>query len=109
MKRTIQINETAAMLLIGDGVLGMLHPTEHCNVWRTSHDGQWNAALTWFATHPSLVRGFALAEIAAGLWLAHTQLQSPAVRTPAAVRITPPVLGEAQSERHGAGAGPPAL
>ena len=70
MRGTTQTSETAAMLLIGDGVLGVVRPSEHCNVWRTDHDGQWNAILIWFSRRPSLVRAIAAAEIAAGLWLA---------------------------------------
>ena len=67
-----RFSESAGMLMIGDGVLGMIYPRAHCLLWRGG-PGWWRSAIDWFATHPSATRGFAAAEIAAGLWLARQQ------------------------------------
>jgi len=67
-----QFEEVGAMLLIGDGVLGVLRPSAHCAVWRTNYS-RWNAAVDWFAARPALVRACGALEIAAGVWLAERQ------------------------------------
>lgn len=67
-----QIKETAAIALIGDGVLGIVRPSAHCSVWRIGNPG-WDAAVGWFARRPLLVRAIAAVEIAAGLLLATRQ------------------------------------
>jgi hypothetical protein len=67
-----RIRETAALLLVGDGLLGLLNPSAHCRVWRTGH-GRWDAAVAWFAERPGLVRACAAAELAAGIWMAERQ------------------------------------
>jgi hypothetical protein len=73
-----RFTESAGMLMIGDGVLGMMYPREHCLVWRSGPDW-WRSTIEWFATHPRATRSFAAAEIAAGLWLARRQ-ESTAAR-----------------------------
>jgi hypothetical protein len=73
---TRRLSESAGMLMIGDGVLGMMHPTDHCLLWRGGPDW-WRSTIDWFATHPRATRGVAAAEIAAGMWLARRQEVSP--------------------------------
>jgi hypothetical protein len=68
-----QLAETSAMLLIGDGVLGMLRPSAHCAVWRTGHP-RWDSAVAWFSRRPALVRACATIELAVGIWLADRHL-----------------------------------
>jgi hypothetical protein len=60
------------MLMIGDGVLGMIGPRDHCRLWALG-SGRWAAAVDWFAAHPRIVRTVAAAELVAGLWLAERQ------------------------------------
>ena len=71
-----RLSESAGMLMIGDGVLGLLHPQEHCLLWRGG-PSWWRSTIEWFATHPHATRGVAAAEIAAGLWLARQQEAAP--------------------------------
>jgi hypothetical protein len=61
--------ESVSMLMIGDGVLGMVMPAEHCLTWRGG-PAWWRNAVDWFAAHPQITRSAAVAEIAAGVWLA---------------------------------------
>ena len=35
--------------------------------------GRWRSGIEWVATHPETIRGFATAEIPAGLWLAQQE------------------------------------
>jgi hypothetical protein len=62
-------SELIGMLMIGDAVLGLLRPAEHCRVWQAGR-GRWRDMVEWFATHPELTRAVAVAELGAGLWLA---------------------------------------
>ena len=61
--------EAAGMLMIGDGILGLLRPSRHCLIWRGG-PRWWTESVNWFARHPDLVRAAAAAEIASGIWLA---------------------------------------
>ena len=66
---TNRIAESAGMLMIGDGVLGLLRPSRHCLIWRGGPNW-WRESVDWFARHPDVTRAAAAAEIGAGLWLA---------------------------------------
>src|SRR5919106_6612581 len=77
---TRQLAETTAMLLIGDGVLALLRPSEHCLIWRTANGG-WRSAVDWFAARPTLVRACGIAEVGVGLWLANSQYGAVAARS----------------------------
>jgi hypothetical protein len=66
--------ESAAMLMIGDGVLGLLRPAEHCLIWSAGPQW-WRDTVDWFATHPNVTRGAAAVELVAGLWLARRSQQ----------------------------------
>jgi hypothetical protein len=69
--------EAAAMLMIGDGVLGLARPAEHCLIWRGGPQW-WRNTIEWFADHPQVTRGAAALEVGAGLWLAwHSQRDMP--------------------------------
>jgi hypothetical protein len=93
-----QLQETVAMLLIGDGVLGLLRPAAHCAVWRTGHVG-WNSVVDWFAARPLLVRACGAAEAAAGVWLAERQFARLSAADAHANRLAP---RERVSASHGA-------
>jgi hypothetical protein len=83
-----QLQETVAILLIGDGVLGLLRPRGHCAVWRTRHAG-WNSVVDWFAARPMLVRACGLAETAAGMWLAERPYARRSAVDASADRVPP--------------------
>jgi hypothetical protein len=74
-RRDARLTEAGAMLMIGDGVLGVLQPASHCRVWRGGAS-RWGAAIDWFAAHPQLVRAIGAAELAAGIWLARRQYRA---------------------------------
>ena len=78
-----RLGESAAMLVIGDGVLGMLYPREHCLLWRGG-PRWWRGAIDWFAAHPAITRTFAATEVAAGLWLARRQESQTGLQGPLA-------------------------
>jgi hypothetical protein len=75
-RTTRRVGESAGMLMIGDGVLGIIHPREHCLLWRGG-PAWWRSTIDWFTSHPGTTRGFAAAEILAGLWLARRQEPHP--------------------------------
>ena len=74
------------MLLIGDGVLGLLRPAAHCAVWRTGSSA-WDAVVDWFAARPMLVRACGAMEAAAGLWLAERQFARLPLAEPSVQRL----------------------
>jgi hypothetical protein len=71
------------MVMIGDAVLGLLRPREHCRIWEAG-SGWWRNTVQWFAEHPDVTRAVAIAELGAGLCLAlqaeDAQPSPPAVR-----------------------------
>lgn len=68
--------ESVGMVMIGDGVLGMLRPSQHCLLWRGG-PRWWRDTIDWFAAHPAFTRSVAAAEVAAGVWLALRQQPDP--------------------------------
>jgi hypothetical protein len=89
-----RFQETTAMLLIGDGVLGLLRPSAHCDVWRIGAQ-KWDTALEWFAERPRLVRVCAAVEVAAGLWLAQRQFaRSASGLNPRTMPVSEPAFVE---------------
>ncbi|HEY1303193.1 MAG TPA: hypothetical protein VGF24_06570 [Vicinamibacterales bacterium] len=80
--------ESAAMLIIGDGVLGVLRPAEHCLIWSAGPQW-WREIVGWFAAHPKVTRGAAVVEVGAGLWLAMQSQQDIQVERPDEARSLP--------------------
>ena len=70
---TKRLLELAGLILIGDGVMGLLHPRRHSLLW---HFGpQLAKAVTEeLAEHPKTSRAIYAAELAAGVALASLQL-----------------------------------
>lgn len=67
-----RIAEVAALLLVGDGVVGLMQPERHARLWR-SGPRPYREAMQPFVRHPGLTRVAAAAEAAVGLWWASRQ------------------------------------
>lgn len=72
-----RLTESAGMVLIGDAVLGLARPAEHCLLWRGGPQW-WRNTIDWFAEHPQVTRTLAAAELAIGLWISIDQEPSSA-------------------------------
>lgn len=65
--------EMAATFMIGDGVLGLLQPRRHVELWQEQAGGaEW--LVRPFVGHPGRRRAYALLQIVAGLALAAAQV-----------------------------------
>ena len=64
-----RLAETAAILLVGDGVIGALFPRRHTARW-TEGPSLWRRAMEPFQESPGMTRAAALLEIVVGLWWA---------------------------------------
>ena len=69
LKRTA---EMAAVFMIGDGLLGLLQPQRHVELWR-SNVGAVDALVRPFGDRPGRRRVYGLLQIAAGVALASRQ------------------------------------
>jgi hypothetical protein len=63
--------EMAAVFMIGDGLLGLLQPERHVDLWR-SEVAAVDALVKPFGGHPGRRRLYGLAQVAAGIALAAT-------------------------------------
>ncbi|MGB3681915.1 MAG: hypothetical protein WA990_05460 [Rubrobacteraceae bacterium] len=63
-----RIKELGAIVVIGDGVVGLVAPRRHSLLWKFGPEG-YQEALRWFAGRPVLVRFLAAADVAAELGL----------------------------------------
>jgi hypothetical protein len=61
--------EMAAVFMIGDGLLGVLQPTRHVELWR-SNVAAVDGLVRPFAGHPDRRRAYGVLQIGAGLVLA---------------------------------------
>ena len=66
IKRTA---EMAAVFMIGDGLLGLLQPERHVDLWR-SNVGAVDALVRPFGGRPGARRAYGIMQLAAGLILA---------------------------------------
>lgn len=66
LKRTA---EMAAVFMIGDGLLGLVNPNRHVQLWR-SDVGAVDALVRPFADRPGRRRAYGLLQVSAGLLLA---------------------------------------
>lgn len=67
-----RLAETAAMMMIGDGVLAMIAPREHIRLWQKGPVG-FEKVLSRFEQRPGLTRTIGAIEAALGIWLAYAQ------------------------------------
>lgn len=66
------IIETAALLLVGDGVVALLQPRRHVRLWRLG-PAPWRRLMRAFERRPLLTAGLGALEAALGLWIAARQ------------------------------------
>lgn len=64
--------EMAAVFMIGDGLLGLIQPRRHVDLWRRDALGA-EALVAPFRDRPGRRRAYAVVQVAAGLWLASRQ------------------------------------
>lgn len=64
--------EMAAVFMIGDGVLGLMQPRRHVELWQRDALGA-ETLVAPFRDRPGRRRAYALMQITAGLWLASRQ------------------------------------
>ncbi len=61
----------AAMVLIGDGVMALIHPSKDAEAWKTG-PRPWRNLMHYLAANPTLTRGIGVAQISAGIiWALH--------------------------------------
>ena len=67
-----RVAEMAAIFMVGDGLVGLVEPRRHVDLWR---DGALGAekAVAPFVGRPGRRRGYALLQIAVGLLIASRQ------------------------------------
>ncbi len=65
----------AAMTLIGDGVMAVVHPTQDARAWK-SGPRPWRCLMGRLQRRPVLTRMIGLAQIAGGVWWALKQRKS---------------------------------
>jgi hypothetical protein len=68
--------EMAAIFMIGDGLLGLLQPERHVDLWR-SEVGAVDGLVRPFAGHPRRRRAYGLLQIGAGILLASVLKRAP--------------------------------
>ena len=67
-----RLAEMAAIFMVGDGLVGLVQPRRHVDLWKDHALGAEHAVAP-FVDRPGRRRAYALAQIAAGLWLASRQ------------------------------------
>ena len=70
-----RVAEMAAIFMVGDGLVGLAQPRRHVDLWRERALGA-EVAVRPFVDRPGRRRLYAVAQIAAGLWLASRQRPS---------------------------------
>jgi len=65
----------AAMVLIGDGVMAVVHPRRDTEAWSTGPDW-WKSLMESLHDRPGLTRAIGVGQIAAGIWWALTEEHS---------------------------------
>jgi hypothetical protein len=71
------IAESAAMMAIGDGVLGALFPVQHSSRWEFGPE-PWRKSMRMWAKHPELTRVVSLLQLVAGVvWASRLRSTPP--------------------------------
>ena len=61
-----------AMVLIGDGVMALVHPVRDAQAWKKGPK-PWRNLMHFLSEHPSLTRAIGVAQVATGIWWAIQQ------------------------------------
>lgn len=69
-----RLKEFLAILMVGDGVIGLAAPRRHSLLWEFGPEG-YKRIMADFAERPILVRLLSMASVAAGLWLSLRQYE----------------------------------
>jgi hypothetical protein len=69
-----QLKEALAILMVGDGVIGLIAPRRHSLLWKFGPKS-YRRVIADFAERPILVRLLSVASVGAGLWLALRQYE----------------------------------
>lgn len=68
-----RVKHAAAIVLIGDGVVGAIHPTHDAQFWKEGPAG-WRRAMRWCQLHPQATRLLAIAQAGlAVMWILHRE------------------------------------
>lgn len=65
-----QLEETCAILMVGDGVVTFMEARRHARLW-TMGPAWWREFNLRLARHPAIARALAAIEVGVGLWWAH--------------------------------------
>lgn len=70
-----RLKETFAIITLGDGIIELLAPRRHSELWETGPGfARW--AARFFANNPGYMRALGAVQVGFGLWLAIRQYQS---------------------------------
>ncbi|MFZ0662007.1 MAG: hypothetical protein WAM66_04885 [Acidobacteriaceae bacterium] len=61
-----QLKYLTAMMLIGDGVMALLHPQRDARAWSMGPRA-WKSFMRYLSEHPEMLRAIGAAEIAVGM------------------------------------------
>lgn len=61
--------ELAGMAMIGDGVLALVEPKGHVQIWKRGPE-PWERTMDFFLDRPGMTRALGALEIGLGYWLA---------------------------------------
>jgi hypothetical protein len=72
MKTTERLQHFAAMALIGDGVMALLHPKKDAQAWKKGPK-MWNDLMHALHRRPNLTRAIGAAQVLGAVWWAFSQ------------------------------------
>ena len=67
-----RVEHFAAMVLIGDGVMALVHPAKDATAWKTG-PRFWRGLMHELAERPGLTRAIGAAQVVGGVWWALRQ------------------------------------
>ena len=67
-----RVEHFAAMVLIGDGVMALVHPTRDAHAWNKGPKA-WRRLMEQLADRPMLTMAIGAAQVAGGIWWALSQ------------------------------------
>ena len=67
-----RVEHFAAMVLIGDGVMALVHPSRDAHAWKKGPKA-WRVLMESLAERPMLTMAIGAAQVAGGIWWALSQ------------------------------------